>query len=93
MAKLILEINDAAIDDIRGIECSMTLDMAPESERTLADATVLVLSKTMKRILPEITKALVEEKANQQVKATSIHSDKTLNEVMTEHTASQAKTH
>jgi hypothetical protein len=93
MAKLILEINDAAIDDICGIECSMKLDVAPESDRTLADAAVLVLSKTMKTLLPVITKALVEEKGNKKVKVTSIHDNQTLTDVMAEHKASQAKPH
>ncbi|MCU8043324.1 MULTISPECIES: hypothetical protein [unclassified Shewanella] len=89
MAKLIIEINDAAIDDVCGIECSMKIEAAPESERKLSDATVLVLAKTMKNILPEITKALVEQNAGRKVMSTEVVQGQSLSQMLDEHTASR----
>ena len=92
MAKLIIEINDAAIDDVHGIECSMQIQAAAENERKLSDATVLVLAKTMKNLLPEITKALVEQTAGRQVVNTEVVDGESLSQVLNEHTPSR-KTH
>ncbi|WP_028760765.1 hypothetical protein V8687_11030 [Shewanella baltica] len=89
MAKLIIEINDAAIDDVCGIECSMKIEAAPKSERKLSDAVVNELANAMKHILPEITKALVEQNAGRKVMSTEVVQGQSLSQMLGEHTASR----
>ncbi|MGK4302803.1 hypothetical protein ACSMFS_02835 [Shewanella xiamenensis] len=89
MAKLIIELNDVAIDDVCGIECSLKIAAAPESDRKLSDAAVFVLAKTIKTLLPEITKAVVEQTAGCQVVKTEVVQNQSLSQFMDEHRASR----
>lgn len=89
MAKLIIELNDVAIDDVCGIECSLKIEAAPESDRKLSDAAVLVLAKTIKTLLPELTKAVVEQTAGRQVVKTEVVQNQSLSQFLDEHRASR----
>lgn len=59
MAKLIIEINDGEVGNTTGIQVEMKLEVSEKGQRTLSDAVVANLAKSMEYILPEIIKDMV----------------------------------
>lgn len=89
MAKLIIEINDGEAGNIKGIQVDMKLEVSEKGQRTFSDAVVANLASSMKFILPEITKDMVEL-TGRKVMNTELKKDQSLSEVLA---AAQRKAH
>lgn len=89
MAKLIIEINDGEVGNTTGIQVEMKLEVSKQGQRTLSDAVVAILAKSMEYILPEITKDMVEL-TGRKVMNTELKKDQTLSEMLA---AAQRKAH
>ena len=81
MAKLIIEINDGEVGNTTGIQVEMKLEVSKQGQRTLSDAVVASLAKSMEYILPEITKDMVEL-TGRKVMNTELKKDQTLSEML-----------
>ncbi|TVP10569.1 hypothetical protein [Shewanella sp. KCT] len=89
MAKLIIEINDADAGNVGVFEVNMKTEGAAEDKRTLSDAVVATLANSMKSVLPEITKTIVERAGGRQVVNTEVVQGQSLAEALAKHEASR----
>lgn len=89
MAKLIIELNDGEAGNTTGIQVEMKLEVSEKGQRTLSDAVVASLAKSMEYILPEITKDMVEL-TGRKVMNTELNKDQSLSEILA---AAQRKAH
>lgn len=89
MAKLIIELNDGEAGNTTGIQVEMKLEVSEKGQRTLSDAVVASLAKSMECILPEITKDMVEL-TGRKVMNTELKKDQSLSEILA---AAQRKAH
>lgn len=89
MAKLIIELNDGEAGNTTGIQVEMKLEVSEKGQRTLSDAVVASLAKSMEYILPEITKDMVEL-TGRKVMNTELKKDQSLSEILA---AAQRKAH
>lgn len=92
MAKLIIEINDADAGNVGVFEVDMKTEIAAEDKLSLSDAVIATLAKSMKSILPEITKTIVERAGGRQVVNTEVVQGQSLSEALAQYEASR-KTH